>query len=152
MFHTRISSGSSKSLFRIPSEKDSTTLALLSFQLQKHMENECPKQEVSCPFGDCGCEFRGQRTEITQHMKDSPGLHLNIAARTIAIQKKLMEAYDERMAEQKKWIESLARRVNALDKTYGAQYIWKLDHYQVPSIVASTFLQMLVGIDIGTAG
>lgn len=95
------------------------------------MDNECPKQELACPFVDCGCEFRGQRAAITTHMKESPGLHLNISGKTISIQKKLLQAYEERTNEQKKWIEALARKVNSLEKTYGAQYIWKIDHYQV---------------------
>lgn len=102
-----------------------------SNQIQNHLDNECPKQELACPFADCGCDFRGQRTAIAQHMKESPGLHLNIAGKTISIQKKLLQAYEERTNEQKKWIETLARKVNALEKTYGAQYIWKIDHYQV---------------------
>jgi hypothetical protein len=64
-------------------------------------------------------------------MRESPGLHLNLAGKTISIQKKLLQAYEERTNEQKKWIEILARKVNALEKTYGAQYIWKIDHYHV---------------------
>jgi hypothetical protein len=64
-------------------------------------------------------------------MRESPGLHLNIAGKTISLQKKLLQAYEERTNEQKKWIELLANKVNALEKTYGAQYIWKIDHYQV---------------------
>jgi hypothetical protein len=99
--------------------------------MQKHLESECLKQEATCPFNECGCEYRGPRIEIAQHMKESPGLHLNVAGKAITVQKKLLQAYEERMNEQKKWIELLARRVNALDKAYGAQYIWKIDHYQV---------------------
>lgn len=95
------------------------------------MDNECPKQELTCPFNDCGCEYRAQRSDIAKHMRESPGLHLNIAGKTVSIQKKLLQAYEERTNEQKKWIEILARKVNALEKTYGAQYIWKIDHYRV---------------------
>lgn len=67
-------------------------------------------------------------------MKESPGIHLNVAGKTITIQKKLLQAYEERINEQKKWIEVLASKVNALDKTYGAQYIWKIDHYSVEKL------------------
>ena len=102
--------------------------------MQNHLDNECPKQELTCPFFECGCEYRGQRTEIVKHMKDSPGIHLNVAGKTITIQKKLLQAYEERINEQKKWIEVLASKVNALDKTYGAQYIWKIDHYSVEKL------------------
>jgi hypothetical protein len=64
-------------------------------------------------------------------MKDAPGIHLNIAGKTISIQKKSLQLYEERTTEQKKWIELLTQKVNALEKTYGAQYIWKIDNYQV---------------------
>jgi beta-xylosidase len=52
-----------------------------------------------------------------------------MAGKTIAIQKKLLLLYEERSDEQKKWIELLARKINSLEKTYGAQFIWKIDHY-----------------------
>jgi hypothetical protein len=99
--------------------------------MQYHLDNECPKQELSCPFTDCGCNYRGQREDIHKHMRESPGIHLNTAGKTISLQKKLLQVYEERTNEQKKWIEVLARKVNALEKSYGAQYIWKIDHYQV---------------------
>jgi hypothetical protein len=54
-------------------------------------------------------------------MKESPGLHLNLAGKSIAIQKKLLQAYEERTNEQ----------------SYGAQYIWKIDHYQVEKMKIS---------------
>lgn len=99
--------------------------------MKNHLNNDCPKQELSCPFSECGCEYRGQRTDISKHMNESPGLHLNAAGKTISLQKKLLQIYEERTTEQKKWIELLANKVNALEKTFGAQYIWKIDHYQV---------------------
>jgi hypothetical protein len=64
-------------------------------------------------------------------MQDSPGIHLNLTGKTIAIQKKLLESYYEQIDEQKKWIRLLTTRVNGLEKNYGAQYIWKIDQYQV---------------------
>jgi TNF receptor-associated factor 4 len=98
--------------------------------MQNHLDNECSKQEIPCPFNDCGCDFRGHRANIAKHMKDAPGIHLNMTGKTISIQKNLLQLYEERTNEQKIWIELLARKVNALEKTYGAQYIWKIDHYQ----------------------
>ena len=97
--------------------------------MTNHLENSCPKQEIACPFVDCGCEFRGHRTEITKHIKDAPGIHLNMTGETISIQKQLLLLYEERCKEQKNWIELLSRKVNTLEKTYGTQFIWKIDHY-----------------------
>ncbi|CAF1493960.1 unnamed protein product [Adineta steineri] len=116
--------------FKIPCPNQCSDQEFSRGQIQSHLDNECPKQELSCPFNECGCDYRGQRIDIAKHMKESPGVHLNVAGRTITIQKKLLQAFEERISEQKKWIELLAGKVNALEKTYGAQYIWKIDHYQ----------------------
>lgn len=67
--------------------------------------------------------------DITKHIKDAPGIHLNLVGKTISIQKQLLQIYEDRFNEQKKWIELLTRKVNALEKHYGAQFIWKIDHY-----------------------
>ena len=88
---------------------------------------------LPCPFSGCNCEYRGRRTEIAQHLKDMPGIHLNLAGQTISIQKRLLEFFEERVTEQNNWIDLLARKVNAAEKTCGAQFIWKIDHYQVES-------------------
>ena len=99
--------------------------------MREHLENDCPKQELNCPFVDCGCDYRSERSQMGNHIRESPGLHLNRAGKTIALQNKLLQAFEERLNEQKKWIELLGKQVNALEKTYGAQFIWKIDHYQV---------------------
>lgn len=111
--------------------------------MQDHLENECPKQVLPCPFIECGCDYRGERSQITKHLKESPGLHLNVAGKTISVQRKLLQAFEERLNEQKKWIEVLARKVNALEKTYGAQYIWKIDHYEVLKMANFSFSEVL---------
>ncbi|CAF1011313.1 unnamed protein product [Rotaria sordida] len=116
--------------FKIPCPNQCSTQEFSRQQIQNHLDNECSKQEISCPFHDCGCEYRANRTIITQHIKDSSGIHLNMAGKTISIQKQLLTLYEERSNEQKKWIELLARKINALEKTYGSQFIWKIDHYQ----------------------
>ena len=67
---------------------------------------------------------------IVQHIKDAPGIHLNLAGKTITIQKKLLEMYEERNNEQKQWIELIARKINGLEKSYGPQFIWRIDQYQ----------------------
>ncbi|CAF1296856.1 unnamed protein product, partial [Didymodactylos carnosus] len=116
--------------FRIPCPNHCNQQDIPRGQMQNHLDNECAKQELPCPFTDCGCEFRAERMSITKHIKESPGIHLNMAGKTISLQKKLLQLQDERMQEQKKWIELLAKKVNALEKCYGSQLIWKIDGYQ----------------------
>ncbi|CAF1277098.1 unnamed protein product, partial [Didymodactylos carnosus] len=116
--------------FRVPCPNHCTQQDIPRGQMQNHLDNECLKQELSCPFADCGCEFKAERMLITKHIKESPGIHLNMTGKTISIQKKLLQVHDERMQEQKKWIELLAKKANASEKSCGSQLIWKIDSYQ----------------------
>lgn len=129
MHNARIQSRSSKTTTLLSMARESIVSS--SFKLKNHLDNECPRQEIACPFQDCGCDYRNYRTAIVQHMKDSPGIHLNQAGKTITIQKRLLALYDERVTEQNKWIELLAKKLSGLEKTYGPQYLWRIDHYQV---------------------
>ncbi|CAF1654076.1 unnamed protein product [Adineta ricciae] len=115
--------------FKVPCPNQCSDKEYPRREVQNHLENECPKQEIHCPFTDCGCEYLGRRPDIAVHMKENPGIHLNMAGKTITLQKKALQLYDERIKEQKNWIDLLSRKVNALEKSYGAQYIWKIDRY-----------------------
>ncbi|CAF0995607.1 unnamed protein product [Rotaria magnacalcarata] len=129
IFEDEISHFSACSEFRIPCPNQCSTKNFPRSQLKNHLDTECLKQEISCPFNDCGCEYRGYRAAFVQHMKESSDSHLSLAGKTISIQKQLIKLYEERSNEQKIYIDLLSRKVNALEKTYGAQYIWRIDNY-----------------------
>ncbi|UJR08471.1 hypothetical protein I4U23_012740 [Adineta vaga] len=115
--------------FKVPCPNQCSTEEYPRRQIQEHLDNVCPKQEIPCPFSDCTCDYRGHRPDIAVHMKENPGIHLNMAGKTISLQKKVLQLYEERINEQKNWIDLLSRKINALEKSYGSQYIWKIDHY-----------------------
>lgn len=99
--------------------------------MKNHLDNECPKQDIFCPFNACGCEFHGYRPALNDHLKVSSEIHLNLAAKTISSQQKLIKLYEEHSNEQKKHIDILSRKVNSLEKTFGSCFIWRIDNYHV---------------------
>lgn len=100
-------------------------------KMANHLQNECKRHEVSCPFADSNCEFKSLRSEMPKHLKESPGIHLNLMAKTISIQKKQLELLSEIIEKQKEHIFSLSSKVNSIEKHSGSQIIWKIDNFNV---------------------
>ncbi|XP_068731492.1 TNF receptor-associated factor 3-like [Montipora capricornis] len=44
--------------------------------LDEHMTKECPHAEVSCPFFIHGCEFKGKKESVDEHLKASIKIHV----------------------------------------------------------------------------
>ncbi len=107
--------------------------------MQDHLDNECTKYEVPCPFSDCQCTFKSLRGEMPKHLKESPGLHLNLMCQTIKIQKKQMMLLSEIVEKQKDQLVVLSSKVDSLEKFYGSQLIWKIDNFAVNFITLFTY-------------
>ena len=44
--------------------------------LQDHLENDCPKQVISCQFAEVGCPVRVERKRMAGHIQQSVGEHM----------------------------------------------------------------------------
>jgi hypothetical protein len=101
------------------------------FQVQYHIDNECIKNDIICPFSDCGCQFRSERENMPKHLKESPGLHLNLMCKAISLQKKQISVLTEIVDKQKTQLEVLTGKISVVDKFYGTHLVWKIDGYSV---------------------
>ncbi len=84
-----------------------------------------------CPFSDCGCQFRSERENMPKHLKESPGLHLNLMCKAISLQKKQISVLTEIVDKQKTQLEVLTGKISVVDKFYGTHLVWKIDGYSV---------------------
>ena len=98
-------------------------------KLQHHLDNECNKHEVTCPFADSNCTFKSLRSEMGKHLKESPGIHLNLMCKTISLQKKQLQIISEIIDTQKDQLLKLSSKVSTIEKLNGSQIIWKIDKY-----------------------
>ena len=105
--------------------------------MEEHLEKECTKFETPCPFSDAGCEFTAIRGEMPKHLKESPGVHLNLLCKTISLQKKQMLILNEIIEKQKEQLNTMSLKLNTLEKFYGSQLIWKIDNYAVRAFFIS---------------
>lgn len=99
--------------------------------MDNHLENECQKHEINCPFGECGCSFKSLRNDMPKHLKESPGIHLNLMCKTLVSQKKQMQILTDIIEKQKALLQAVSNKTEALNKFYGSQLIWKIDNYAV---------------------
>ncbi|XP_013420704.1 TNF receptor-associated factor 4 [Lingula anatina] len=99
-------------------------------EVAEHMEGDCPKQTVPCPFVDCGCEYRCNRKKLTAHVNEEPTMHLSLVAETIARHKEILDKYKLSMEDHTEKLAGMEKRIEGLEKLYGAQFVWKIDSYQ----------------------
>jgi hypothetical protein len=68
---------------------------------------------------------------MPKHLKESPGIHLNLMCKTISLHKRQIQALTEVIDKQKVQLESLDGKVGIVEKYYGTHLIWKLDGFAV---------------------
>lgn len=96
-----------------------------------HLENECSKHEISCPFVDCSCAFKSLRVDMPKHLKESPGIHLNLMCKAMSLQKKQIEILTEIVDKQKEQLATISGKMHSFERFNGSQLIWKIDNYTV---------------------
>jgi len=116
--------------FMVPCPSNCGITEIRRENIQYHIDNECIKNDILCPFGDCGCTFRAQREDMPKHLKESPGVHLNLMCKAISLQKKQIQALTDIIDKQKTQLELLSGKVGVVEKYYGTHLIWKIENYQ----------------------
>ena len=68
---------------------------------------------------------------MPKHMKDSPGIHLNLLCKTVNLQKQQISIISEVVEKQNKEINLSNNKLQILENFFGPQFIWKIDDYSV---------------------
>ena len=101
-----------------------------------HFERECPLHKINCPFRDAGCTFKALKSDMSQHIKESPGVHLNLMAKAVSNQKRHIQTLGEIIEKQKVTIDCLLSKVASMSRFNCSQLIWKIDNFEVCFIFA----------------
>ncbi len=76
--------------------------ALQRQNLQKHLNEECPLQEIECEFKYSGCETKLPRKDMLEHLKENVAGHMSLLARqnqALAQAQKAVEEQIERLTK-----------------------------------------------------
>jgi hypothetical protein len=68
---------------------------------------------------------------MAKHMKESPGIHLNLLCKTVSLQKQQMQILGEVIEKHKKEINDANVRLSSMEKIFGPQFVWKIESYSV---------------------
>ncbi|XP_011456656.4 TNF receptor-associated factor 4 [Magallana gigas] len=116
--------------FMIPCPNECKKGEIPREELQDHLENKCPQQQVPCPFHDAGCEFMSKRKHLHKHIKDDPIQHLAMACDVIIKHKKVLDDNDKLLTKHSDSIQIMERKVSTLEKLYGCQLVWKIEKWE----------------------
>lgn len=98
-------------------------------KVQEHLDNVCSKNEITCPFLDCGCAFKSKRVDMPKHLREAPGIHLNLMCKQLALQKSQIQIMTEIVDKQKDQLSELAVKAETVYRNTACQLIWKIDAY-----------------------
>lgn len=98
-------------------------------EVKAHVENDCPKAKIPCPFSDMGCEYKCERQKMQKHTQDEPVEHLGHVCGYITKQRQLINKHHETLINNKDALAKCVQKVQDLEKLYGSQLVWKIDKY-----------------------
>ncbi|VDK57231.1 unnamed protein product [Anisakis simplex] len=96
-------------------------------QIAKHLP-DCPKAGSSCPFSEFGCQYRGGREMLQQHIQEEPIRHLTLLCDGVLDLKMLLANMELSMETMGTNLETLQKKCATLEKLYGSQMIWRIDN------------------------
>jgi hypothetical protein len=71
---------------------------------------------------------------MPKHLKESPGIHLNLLCKTVSLQKQQISILSEIVEKQNREIKTSVNKLQSIEMIFGPQFIWKIDNYTVSII------------------
>ena len=109
--------------------------------LQRHLDEECPLQEIECKFSYAGCPVKMKRREIQKHMDESKDEHLeNVGnyGKTMDLKFKALSIAITKIAPQSIFVpppeftvDSFAKRKTANDEWYSPSFYSHIGGYKM---------------------
>nr|CAX73936.1 TNF receptor-associated factor 3 [Schistosoma japonicum] len=97
--------------------------------IPEHLKNECSRQNLRCPFNIHGCEYRGRKYKMDQHLELSLIKHLNLLNLSVQQMSLLIEAQTKTYTEIRNSLEYQMKRITTLEQCFGPPFLWKIDSY-----------------------
>uniref|UniRef100_A0A1I8GCA6 HTH_48 domain-containing protein n=1 Tax=Macrostomum lignano TaxID=282301 RepID=A0A1I8GCA6_9PLAT len=98
--------------------------------MQEHLENECMRQDLCCPFSTYGCDFSGRKKQLKEHIAEKQLNHMEILCSAVKQGDKNQEKQQKQILEMEKKLVGVERRVGGLENLFGPQLVWRIDNYQ----------------------
>lgn len=114
----------------IPCPNNCGTVKTLTRNLMmEHQKNICPLEPRVCPFSMFGCTIKGNEEEIKNHLKRKAIPHLALLAESLSQNSQTLGDSVKTLLEENVKCSVLEKRIITLEKSWGAQLIWKVDKF-----------------------
>ncbi|KAJ8043386.1 TNF receptor-associated factor 4 [Holothuria leucospilota] len=98
-------------------------------EVKDHIDKDCPKAKIACPFSEMGCDYKCERQRMQKHISDEPTEHLSLVGKAMISHKGLITKQQEMLMDHKDSLSTCVQKVHDLEKLYGSQLVWKIDKY-----------------------
>ena len=105
------------------------TLSIPRDELDKHIEENCPKTKINCDYESIGCDHRCSREKLPKHYKSDIINHVKLIYEIAMQNKQRLDKHDENLAEHVNMIKDVDRRVGDLEKIAHNAMIWRIECY-----------------------
>lgn len=116
--------------FPIPCPNGCKKKEIIRENLAEHLENKCVRQELDCPFSEYGCDFKGKKKRVREHLNEDFVGHLTLMCEAIKENTRIVEEQSKIITQYQIEVGAFSKRIESLEKLNGPQLIWKIDNYQ----------------------
>lgn len=105
------------------------TLSISRDELDKHIEENCPKTKISCDYEGIGCEHRCSREKLPKHYKSDIINHVKLIQGLAMQNKERLDKHDASLVEHVNLIQGVDRRIGDLEKIAHNAMLWRVEDY-----------------------
>ncbi|XP_071486784.1 TNF receptor-associated factor 4-like [Diadema antillarum] len=116
-------------LFPVPCPNGCKETEIPRGDVKTHVDKDCPKTKIPCPFSTMGCTYKCERQRMQKHVSDEPTDHLSLVGQVMVKQTETLTSHKETLNEHKDSLGVCMQKVRDLEKLYGSQLVWKIDKY-----------------------
>ena len=98
-------------------------------ELDKHIEQDCPRTKIVCQFEEIGCPHKCSREKLAKHYKTGIIEHVRILYDLVMKEGKRLDQHQEFLQEHGTLLEVHQGQISDLEKIARNQLIWRIDEY-----------------------
>jgi len=105
-------------------------LTIAREELDKHIEQECPRTKIVCQFEEVGCPHRCSREKLARHYKSGIIEHVRLLYDIVMSYGQRLDQHHELLQDHGALLENHQTQIADIERTARNQLTWRIDEYQ----------------------
>lgn len=98
-------------------------------ELDKHIEEDCPRTKIVCQFEEIGCPHNCNREKLAKHYKGGLVEHLRLLYDVVMQQSQRIDRHQEVLQDHGTLLEAHQTQIADMEKIQRNQLIWRIDEF-----------------------